>query len=274
MRKLFLSVVIVIMSLSGEAQTLKVMSYNIKYDNPDDKENNWEARKKVLIGLIRYHSPDLIGVQEALIHQIRDIVETLPEYGFTGVGRDDGKEGGEYSAILYKRDKFNLTDHGTFWLSTTPEKPSKGWDAALPRICTWGIFTDENGEQFTYFNTHFDHIGEKARRKSAELIVEQSKTLGKGPVIISGDFNSTPDSPPYAVMSGSYHDSREISNQPPYGPEATFNGFEFDKIPQTRIDHIFVDDHWDVLSYVTITDSYSLHYPSDHFPVMAKLERN
>jgi endonuclease/exonuclease/phosphatase family metal-dependent hydrolase len=253
---------------------VKVMSYNIRYANKNDAEkgNGWEQhRREKIIDLINHYDPDLLGVQEALKHQIDYLLEELPGYAFIGVGRNEGKMEGEFSAILYKKERFEPLKQNTFWLSTTPEKPSKAWDAALPRIVTWGYFHDkENNSKFYYFNTHFDHIGQQARAESAKLIVQKiDEIAGNAPVILTGDINATPGAEPYEVLSSALKDAAEISQKPAYGPEGTFSGFDL-KSDQDfpRIDYIFVDDIA-VLSYETIADFNRNKFPSDHLPVMA-----
>lgn len=253
---------------------VKVMSYNIRYDNKNDADlgNGWEQhRREKVVALIRHYDPDLLGVQEALKHQIDYLLEQLPEYTFIGVGRNEGKMEGEFSAILYKKERFEPRRQNTFWLSTTPEKPSKDWDAALPRIVTWGYFHDkETNRNFYHFNTHFDHIGVQARAESAKLIVEKIKDIaGNKPVVLSGDMNATPDAEPYKILSNAFNDAAVISQKPPYGPEGTFSNFDLkpdNDFP--RIDYIFVDN-MAVLSYETIADFTGSKFPSDHLPVMA-----
>ena len=174
------------------AQTeVKVMSYNIRLNVESDGENKWDFRKDRVANLINYYEPDFIGGQEVTHGQLIDLTDRLPNYSFIGVGRDDGKEKGEYSCIFYKKEKYKLLQQSTFWLSPTPDSISKGWDAAIVRVCTYGLFKDiKTKKQFWVFNTHFDHIGKEARLESSKLIVEQIKRLNTKnyPVILSGDF--------------------------------------------------------------------------------------
>lgn len=253
-------------------EAVRFITFNIKYDNPRDSLNSWKARRQEVNGLINFYRPDLLGVQEALHHQLKDI-EQATGMRFTGVARDDGRQKGEYSGIFYQSARFELLTSGTFWLSPAPEKPSTGWDAALPRTCTWGKFRRKaSGQQFYYFNTHFDHVGEQARLESMRLIVRQiaDKNTEGLPVVLSGDFNFTPDTAPYPVATAALQDALLISQTGHYGPPATFNGFVFLQMPKNRIDYIFVKgEGLEVLRHATLTNSKHMRYPSDHFPVLA-----
>ncbi len=259
---------------SQPASTVRVMTHNIKFDDTRDPGNDWAHRKSRVIGLLNFYEPVVFGIQEGLAHQVEDIKQDLDNFEYTGVGRDDGKKQGEYSAIFYNTSLFDANRSGTFWLSSTPSKPVKGWDAALPRICTWvELEHKETGKTMTVFNTHFDHVGVKAREKSAELILSKIEELGAvGPVVLMGDFNFTPGPGPYSVVTSSLRDARLASQAMPYGPEATFNGFRFDRAPTGRIDYVFVNKAIEVLRYGVLTDSQDLSYPSDHFPVMVDLK--
>lgn len=253
----------------------KIMTYNIRYDNKADSPD-WNLRKKHVIALIQFHKSDIVGVQEALHHQLKDMNKGLPGYKWVGKGRDDGKEGGEFSAIFYREAVFHLLEAETFWLSLTPEKPSKSWDAALPRVCTWAKFIHRaTNTQFVVFNTHFDHRGADSRLNSTKLINEKAKTIaGNAPYVIMGDFNFAPESEPYQylIKQEDFFDARNISQTQPYGPEGTFNGFNFHEKPGDRIDHVFLNQKFDVLRHGIISDSYELNYPSDHLPVLAELK--
>ena len=251
-------------------QSIRVMTYNIKFDDKKDTVNGWEMRKEHVIGLISYHNPDIVGTQEGLRHQLEDIKTALPQLEYLGAARDDGKEKGEYTAIYFNKNKFREVRSGTFWLSPSQDRPSKGWDAALPRICTWAeMKTRDSGVSLFVFNTHFDHVGKLAREKSVDIILKKIQEVAKdNPVILMGDFNFTPESTPYAQMT--LADSKRIA-QKVYGPEATFNGFNFTRKPDRRIDYIFVGRSIDVLHHAVLTDSQDLKYPSDHFPVIADL---
>lgn len=256
--------------------SFRVMTYNIKFDDTRDPINNWERRKDNVIGLLKYHSPVLFGTQEGLHHQLEDIKSGLTGFEYIGIARDDGKQKGEYSAFFYDTKRFKPIRSNTFWLSETPELPSKSWDAALPRICTWAEM-QVIGSDYTFFifNTHFDHIGELAREESIKLIVQQIKVLaGNKPVVLMGDFNFTPEARPYQLVTAFMQDVRGITKSLPYGPEATFNGFRFDKQPTRRIDYIFIKGNIAVSGYATLADSQNMAYPSDHFPVVADLQIN
>jgi len=261
-------------SLAQDNTTLKVMTYNIKFDVKNDKVNNWNNRRNQLIGLLRYHQPNIFGTQEGLYHQLEDIDSALVKHTYVGVAREDGKQEGEYSAIFYDSSLFNVKQKGNFWLSETPEKPSKGWDAANTRICTWAYFIDKNSDKTFYiFNAHLDHVGSEARKNSVKLILnEAEKITNNKPVVIMGDFNFTSQSEPYKILTSTYFDTHLISRSTPYGPRATFNGFNFAQMPKRRIDYIFVDEHSDVLNYATLSENINMRYPSDHFPVVAEVK--
>ncbi|MFB6342119.1 endonuclease/exonuclease/phosphatase family protein [Saccharicrinis sp. FJH62] len=257
------------------AQSFNVMTYNIKYDNPGDSLNNWDHRKDMVVGLIRFHKAEIFGIQEGLHHQVEYIVQHLPGFHYEGVGRDDGKQKGEYSAVFYNAERFKRIKGTTFWLSETPDKPSIGWDAALERICSCVYLRDKkSGEKMWVFNAHLDHMGPKARLESLKLIHREIDEMNteNDPVILMGDFNATPVDAPIVFISQHYTDTKMLSKESPYGPDATFNGFFFHKIPKNRIDYIFVNKKvGDVNRYGVLTDSKDCHYPSDHFPVLAEI---
>lgn len=252
---------------------LKVASYNLRYNTPNDGVNAWPNRKEQVKALINYHEFDIFGVQEALRGQLNDLAES-DEFAFIGKGRDDGKEAGEHSAIFYKKDRFKLTQSGDFWLSETPDKPSLGWDATCcNRICSWAKFTDlQTKKDFYFFSVHFDHQGVKARQESGKLMVQKMKEIAKNaPVICVGDLNSTPDTEQVKLIQTLLNDSYQVTKVPPYGPVGTFNGFKFDAPMENRIDYIFVSKNIQVLSYAALSDSKEQRYPSDHLPVVAKI---
>ena len=256
------------------SQDLKVMTYNIRLSLESDKENSWNNRKDDALALMSYYHPDYFGVQEAVPQQMIDIKTNLKDYDFVGVGRDDGKNQGEYSAIFYDKNKLEVTKSGTFWLSETPEKPSKGWDAAYNRVCTYAFFKiKKTGKQFLAMNLHFDHVGDVARVNSAKLILEKIKKLNPKnvPLTLTGDFNLTDDSEPIKIISKSLDNVFYHSKKTHYGPKGTFTGFDINTIPQDRIDYIFVKG-FEVLSNRTINDRReNLLYPSDHFPILAEI---
>lgn len=260
---------------SGSAPELSVMTFNIRYNNPGDGEHAWPYRKERVAQLIQFHDTDLVGVQEALRGQIDDLSEMLPEFAWVGVGRDDGKDAGEFSPIFYRRDRFTLEDTGTFWLSESPEViGSKSWDAAITRIANWALFEDSvTGESLLHLNTHFDHRGEQARINSAALIVERLPQLASElPVIVTGDFNVPPTNEVYEIMTGSLQDAYTASVLEPYGPQGTFSGFEVVVTPDDRrIDYVFVDSGTEVLRYGALSDQLNGSYPSDHLPVLVEI---
>src|SRR5690606_11916765 len=215
----------------------------------------------------------VVGAQEALDHQVKQLMEDMHGFAWVGVGRTDGKTGGEYSPILYRTDRLELLDDGTFWLSPTPDEPSKGWDAALPRIATWARFRDRaGGGEFLAVNTHFDHVGEEARTQSARLIVERVKAMqGDLPVIITGDFNAQPDSDAYRTMAEAFRDARDVSTTGHFGPDGTFGTFTPRPQPARRIDYIFVNDRVEVLREATLAEHWDGRHASDHWPVFAEV---
>lgn len=251
------------------------MSYNLRVDFGGDGENNWEFRRDFLASQLAFYEPDFIGTQEGKAHQLQYIDSLLTDYTFIGLSRDNSKTEGEFSAIFYNTKKFKCIIDATFWLSETPEKKSKGWDAAYERICTYGLFEDlKTKKQFYFFNTHLDHIGELARTNGAKLIIEKISAINtkKLPVIFTGDFNSEPKSEAYQYISGFMNDSKNISSMKPFGPLGTFNAFKFHE-PVTRlIDYIFTSKGTiEVLKHAVLSDSKDCKYPSDHLPVYAEI---
>lgn len=275
MKKLVIWLMLVL-PFSVNAQQMNIVTFNIRFNNPGDGVNAWPNRVDMVTGLLRFHEADIFGMQEALIGQIEDIQKELPEYEWFGVGRDTGEQSGEFSPIFFRKSKFILIEHGTFWLSETPDEPSKGWDAAFNRIVTWGKFqSKETGKKFFVFNTHFDHIGVEARKNSAKLIrtkIEEMTSKSHLPVILTGDFNLTPDTEPISLLKDYLSDSREVSKEPPYGPVGTFNGFKPGTEGENRIDYIFVNDKVKVLKYGVLSDSKDQRMPSDHLPVLARVQ--
>jgi endonuclease/exonuclease/phosphatase family metal-dependent hydrolase len=254
------------------SQALKVMTYNIRYDNPGDGINSWPNRKEKVYDLLKKYNPDILGVQEALEHQIKDIIQALPEYDYIGVGRDDGKTKGEYSAILFKKKIFSIVKENTFWLSETPQVPgSKNWDAAITRIVTWGKFKHlPSGKEFYAINTHFDHIGTEARRNSAMIIKKEITGMNDAPVIVTGDFNCTRKDPPYQVMISK--EGMTLTDPAPQNPPGTFCNFGVNSMECNPIDYVFHSNHWRASDYKVITDNDGKNYPSDHLPVVLSLQ--
>jgi len=274
MRKSLLLCIILAGIYNSNAQVIRIMTYNIRYATVNDGDNQWEQRKDFLSDQISFQAADIFGIQEGLGHQVDYLAEQRASFKFIGVGRDDGVKKGEYCAIFYNMEKFDLLGQNTFWLSTTPEEVSVGWDAAMERICTYGFFMDKaSGTMFWVFNTHFDHIGELAREKSAELLVQKIKEVNKDdfPVILMGDFNLNDQSKPIRYLSAKFNDSRDISLNRPFGPFGTFNEFKFHEPVQDRIDYIFCSkENIQVQKYAVLTDSKDSKYPSDHFPVLVE----
>jgi len=275
--KHYLIFLLLIISHSIVAQNVRIITYNIRYNNPGDSINAWPNRSNNLCALLEFHQADVFGLQEALIGQIEDIQNQLPDMKWIGIGRDDGNKAGEFSPIFYHSGKYKAVKNGAFWLSETPEKPGLGWDAACNRICTWITLMEiKSKKKFMVFNTHFDHIGLKARTESAKLILQKIKEFNTDnlPVILTGDFNLTPETEPISVIKSQLKDSKSISKKAPYGPDGTFNAFKFNAPLQDRIDYIFVSDQIEVKQYGVLSDSKDQRYPSDHLPVLVNLEIN
>ena len=256
---------------------IKAMTFNIRMDTPSDGVNQWKFRTKNCAALINYHQADFIGMQEAFIHQIKDIAAELPNYKWFGKGRDDGQESGEFSPLFYNKTKFTLLKEKTFWLSDSCEKVGFGWDAACRRVVTWGHFKEnKSGKKFYVFNTHFDHLGKIARRESAKLVLKKiNEIAGKSPVILTGDFNATPDDEPIRIMvnpadSHKLIDAEKISKNGHYGPYSTFNAFKTEQAGK-HIDYIFVKNGLTCSQHTTHSESWESKFPSDHFPVSAVL---
>ena len=260
--------------LSCTSEMTTVMSYNIRYDNKWDKENSWDTRKESIVRIFEKYSPSFIGTQEGLAHQIDYMDSALTEYDYIGVGREDGEKKGEFCAIFYESDTYKIIESSTFWLSDNPENVSIGWDAALERICTYGLFEHKQSKnQIWVFNTHFDHMGEIARRKSSELILARINDLNNfsEPIILMGDFNSLPNSRPVHTILKEFKDAFNISLNKPKGPKGTYNGFNEDQLIEKRIDYIYVKNI-DVHSHEHIDDRLdNSNHISDHLPVMVDI---
>lgn len=281
-----------------------VGTYNIRLKVASDSVNGevWSKRCQVMCDQLNFMSPDIFGTQEVLHPQLVDMLKGLDGYDFIGVGRDDGKQGGEYAAIFYKKDRLRLLDYGNFWLNETPDRPGLGWDAACIRICTWGKFagqTATNDEAFYFFNLHMDHVGVVARREAAKLIVSKIREIAQGaPVIVTGDFNVDQTDEIYGIFtnSGLLKDSFDAARLR-FAENGTFNGFDINIYTVSRIDHVFVSPATQVESYGMLTNSYwvpndasdkmkkdpnapqeisfstyTRHQPSDHYPVFVRLK--
>lgn len=258
--------------------SLQVLTYNIRLVNPGDEPNTWTARKENVFSVIRQAAPDVFGLQEAVKEQVTDMEKAFPGFTRIGVGRDDGKEAGEHSPLFFNTKKFSLIKSGTFWLSETPlVAGSRGWDAACNRVVTW-INLKENlsGSAFYVFCTHFDHMGEIARRNSAKLLLHAVDSLsGNIPAIVMGDFNSKPGSEPYNIISDKSNPTHLMDSKGnclnPEGPEYTFTGFKVNGKPGDRIDYIFLKGITRVAEYKVYPENNGEYYPSDHLPVSAIL---
>lgn len=279
MKRVLLMAVLMVCAMGVCAQELYVGTYNIRYKNKDDsiKGNVWTKRCQVMCDQINFESPDVFGAQEVLVEQLRDMLVRLDNYSYVGVGRDDGKEAGEYAAIFYKNDRVKLLDTGNFWLNETPDVPKLGWDAACIRICTWGKFKDlRTKKKFYFFNLHMDHVGVVARREAAKLVVSRIKDIAKDtPVVLTGDFNVDQKDEIYTIFTQSdilkdSYDHARIR----FAENGTFNSFKMDVSTNSRIDHVFVSPSFKVEAYGLRTDSYwakGRRNPSDHYPVLVKL---
>ncbi len=273
--KILVTSLLAIFTLGASAQNeINVAAFNIRMNTQSDGINAWPNRAESVRAMIKYHDFDIMGTQEGFKGQLEDIAQ-LKEYAYVGAGRDDGKEGGEHSAIFYKKDRFQVLESGDFWLSETPNVPGKGWDATCcNRIASWAKFKDKKSKKtFYFFNVHFDHQGVIARTESGKLMVSKIKEIAKNAqVILTGDFNSTPDTEQIKTISAFLPDSYIVTQTPPYGPVGTFTGFKADAPMKNRIDYVFVSPSIKVLKYAVLTDHKNLLYPSDHFPVVVKVK--
>jgi endonuclease/exonuclease/phosphatase family metal-dependent hydrolase len=278
-----------------------IMSFNIRYGTAPDGANAWAARRGLVWDLLRTHDPDVIGLQEALRFQLDELRENVPGYAEIGVGRNDGQTHGEYAAILFRTARFRTDEHGTFWLSDTPEQPgSKSWGNTIPRICTWAHFIDkQNGCSFYIYNVHLDHQSQRSRERSVELLAVRiaARTHRDDPVIITGDFNAGEDNAvirfvkgeiPRAVQApGSGAGTGAASRAQTHSaamrfidtfravhPDAeqvgTFHGFRGGR-SSAKIDYVFADPDIAVHDAVILYDNSDDQYPSDHYPVMARI---
>lgn len=255
-----------------------VMSFNIRYGTAQDGENAWPARRMLVFETIQGHAPDVIGFQEVLAFQARELCEALPEYGFVGVGRDDGADEGEFVPIMYRRKVFELVDHGYLWLSERTDRPgARSWDAACPRMLTWARLGFKRSPLNSVYviNTHFDHVGKRSRLESAKIIRQLTDTLGGKPVIVMGDFNCGPGSPPYEILTADRGNLAELHDTYValgHGETdaGTFNAFQ-GRRTGARIDWIMCNRRLEPLRSEIDRRQFGERFPSDHFPVTATL---
>ena len=265
--------------LSGQSKKetpFNIISYNIRLNTSGDGVNAWPLRKEKVAGLLKFHKADIFNVQEALPEQMDDLIAAFPEFEHVGVGRDDGVRKGEHMAVFYKKDRFSKVDDGMFWLNETPDKPGLGWDAACNRTVTWIRMKDKiTGKSFYVFNTHFDHMGNKAREESAKLILKSIKEINKEnlPLILTGDFNLLKSSLPIQSILKELNDAMDKTLTAHYGPIGTSGGFDVKEM-KNKIDFIFINDKVSVLRHGILSDSFGLFYPSDHLPVLAEVKLN
>jgi len=278
LKVIFIAFVCVASGLFSYAQKgspINIMTYNIRYNNKGDGINAWPNRKDLVKAQVQFYDTDILCVQEALAGQFEDILAAT-DFKAEGVGRDDGKRKGEFSAIFYNKNRFLRKDGGTFWLSPTPDVPGKGWDAVLPRICTWvRLYDKQNKKEFMVFNTHYDHVGVQSRIQAALLIKQKIQEIApKLPVVFTGDLNVTPETEAIATIKSFLTDARDVSAEPPYGPLGTFNNFKYDSELKEKIDYIFINQGFKVQKFATLTDHKDRRYFSDHLPLFARLFLN
>jgi endonuclease/exonuclease/phosphatase family metal-dependent hydrolase len=259
----------------AERTPLMVMTFNIRYGTADDGENNWAARRDLLFDVVRDQDADVIGLQEALDFQIDAIVSAVPGYAVVGVGRNDAARKGEYSAILFRNDRLRVASSGTFWFSDTPEVvASTSWGNRITRICTWARFIDRDGRGFWHFNLHLDHESQPSREKSVELLRRRvdARAFPSEPVVITGDFNVGEKNPALTalVTGGAFLDTFRVL-YPDEKRAGTFSGFTAGKVDGDKIDYVFVQPGTAVLGAAIVRTSRRDRYPSDHFPVTARI---
>ena len=254
------------------AAPLTVMSFNIRVGFANDGENHWLKRREMLFALLRDQQADVIGLQEALHSQITEILEAVPGYGYVGVGRTDGRQDGEYAAILYRTARLQVRRSDTFWFSDTPTVVrSRTWGNQYERICTWAYLEDREGPAFYVYNVHLDHQSQPSRERSAALLLATIAARDpKAPVFITGDFNSGEDNPAAKAVRAVFRDSYRVLH-PDAAEAGTFTGFTFGQTKGDKIDYVFVDPDAEVLQAEIVRTSRDGRYPSDHFPVTARV---
>jgi endonuclease/exonuclease/phosphatase family metal-dependent hydrolase len=254
---------------------MRVMSYNIRLDLESDGPNRWSERRDQFIGQVQLMRPAILGLQEVVAGQKADLERALPDYSFLGVARDDGRLAGEFSNLAVDRNVLRVQSSGSFWLSQTPDRPSTGWDAAYRRIATWAhLVRRSDGHRFLALNTHLDNEGQTARLEGARQIVRWiAANRGKGEsVVVTGDLNAEPGSPPLRELTSSLSDARTTSRTPPVGPEGTFNDFQPLPLQSPRIDYVLTDPSIAVERYAVLAwHADKGRVASDHFPIVADL---
>lgn len=270
MKKTFLVILASFLALSAfGADTLKVMSYNIRLGKADDGTNSWKYRYPASAMMLDDQKPDVFGVQEAYDYQVKYLKEYPGFYKCVGVGREDGKHKGEHMSIFYNKKTVKILKWGTFWLSETPEKPSFGWDAKCKRTATWALMkTKKGGHKFYYVNTHLDHVGVEARKNGLALIVDRIDSINpKGlPMVLTGDFNVTPDNPGLEGLNKKMESARDVADKT--DNLATFNGWG--KLKEEIIDYIYITGFSACPEYKTIRKEYDgRKFISDHYPITA-----
>lgn len=265
-----------------DAPPLRVMTFNVRYGNAKDGDNHWDKRKELCVSRVTAFDPDLLGLQEALDFQNDYILGKLKDFGQVGVARDDGKTKGEYSTLMYRKERFDLVESGTFWLSETPDAPgSKSWDSSLPRIATWALLRDRKAgnRELLALNTHFDHRGPTARLESAKRIRAflTPKAAGR-PVVVTGDFNAGPNSGPYQALMDPGIDALSLQDvyakvyaSKPEPNEGTTHGFK-ETPGTTRIDWILCSPHFKPTAAAIDRHRVGLLFPSDHYPVTGVID--
>ena len=283
MRALLLALMILTpVTLDGGRQMtepLTIMTYNIRYGTANDGPDHWTARRDHLFEIIRREDADLVGLQEALDFQIDEIIKAAPMYAVVGVGRDDGARKGEYSAILFRKDRLQVAETGTFWFSDTPAVvASKSWGNNITRICTWARFIDRDGRGFWHFNLHLDHQSQPSRERGTVLLRERitARAVKTEPVIVTGDFNVGEGNPAILTMTGAaagpapFIDTFRVVH-PREQEVGTGNAFKFGNTRGDKIDYVLVQPGTEVLRAEILRDSRANRYPSDHFPVIARV---
>jgi len=257
--------------------TFRVLTFNLWADRSETRpeSQSWKRRRPLIGSLLQFHRPDLIGFQEVVHSRALQLAEALPGYGWIGAGRRDGREGGELNPIFYRRELFRAIESGTFWLSPTPQTPSRGWGAAYPRIATWATLERLDGREgirFLFCNTHFDHSSARARRESAALLLRKLAELGtRQRRIVAGDLNCRPGSAPHRLLTAELRDAAACSQELPLGPSATWRGMFRGMLPPARLDYLLVGAGIGVRQAAVLADHWDGRVPSDHLPVAADL---